>query len=123
MRKTDSLAERRAIFAYEAGRVENAAAGRPINPEPWQCRDEKFRRNMIRAVARQCGKRRLKSPKQLHDAWVRAYERMGWKYGEVRNPELKTHPDMVPFNKLGRLEQEKDWVFFMLCEIARRIQR
>lgn len=120
--KTIRLQERRTIFVYEAARIENEAANRPINPEPWEQRDEKFKKNMIRAVARQCGKGLLESPKKLHDAWVVAYEKMGWKYGPVRNVEKKEHPDMVSFNKLGRKEQEKDWVFFMLCEIARRIR-
>lgn len=116
------LSERRAIFVYEAARIENEAANRPINPEPWENRDDKFKINMIRAVSRQCGKRRIKSPKKLHDAWVVAYQKMGWRYGKVRDVKAKTHPDMVQFNKLGRLEQEKDWVFYMLCEIARRIK-
>jgi hypothetical protein len=117
-----NLAERRAKFVYEAARLENEAAGRPINPEPWEKRDEKFRENMTMAVNRQCGPMRLTSPEVLHEEWVRAYEKMGWRYGEVRDTEKKTHPDMVPFNELGRLEQEKDWVFFMLCEIAGRIR-
>lgn len=117
-----NLQERRAKFVYEAARVENVAAGRPINPEPWDKRPTAFRENMIRAVSRQCGPRRLTSPKALHDAWVRAYKRMGWKYGEKRDPRALTHPDMVPFSKLGRLEREKDWVYFMLCEIARRMR-
>ncbi len=47
---------------------------------------------------------------------------MGWRYGPTQDPEAKTHPDMVPFAKLGKKEQEKDWVFFMLCEIARRMR-
>lgn len=115
------LAERRAWFVYEAARVENEAAKRPINPETWERRDVKFRRNMIRAVARQCGPERLTSPKALHDLWVEAYKKMGWRFGPTRDTKLKTHPDMVPFHKLGRKEQEKDWVFFMLCEIARRM--
>lgn len=116
------LAESRAKFVYEAARIENEAADRPINPEVWEKRDEAFQKNMIRAVTRQCSKRRLTSPKKLHDAWVVAYERMGWKCGKVRDVKDKTHPDMIPFNKLGRKEREKDWVFFMLCEIARRIK-
>lgn len=116
-----TLAERRAKFAYEAARIENAMAKRPINPEPWEERDEKFRKNMIRAVAKQCSKNRLTSPKKLHDAWVVAYNKMGWQYGKIRDTKLKLHPDMVPFNKLGRKEQEKDWVFFMLAEICRRM--
>jgi len=115
------LPERRARFVYEAARIENESANRPINPEAWEKRDLKFRENMIRAVGRQCGKGRLTSPKKLHDAWVVAYEKMGWKFGRKRDTVKKTHPDMIPFSKLGRKEQEKDWVFFMLCEISRRI--
>jgi len=117
-----SLLERRAKFVYEAARIENEAANRPINPEPWEHRDEKFRKNMIRAVAKQCGKNASKSVIELHDRWVRAYEKMGWQYGKVRSVELKTHPDMVAYHKLGKKEQEKDWVFFMLCKIAKRIK-
>ena len=112
------LNERRAWFVYEAARVENIAAGRPINPEPWEFRDKDFQLNMIQAVAKQCGPDRMTCPEALHDAWVVAYEKMGWIYGETRNTDKKTHPDMVPFGELGRLEQEKDQVFFMLCEIA-----
>lgn len=119
---TMNLAERRAWFVYEAARIENKAAGRPINPEEWFSRDEQFRRNMIRAVAKQCGVGRVLSCEKLHDNWVKAYEKMGWKYGPVRDVKLKTHPDMVPFEKLGRKEREKDWVFFMLCEIAREMR-
>lgn len=115
------LSERRAYFVYEAARIENEAARRPINPEHWEARDRKFKENMIRAVAKQCSSRKISSPEKLHDAWVRAYRRMGWKYGEQRDTIEKTHPDMVPFNKLGIKEREKDWVFFMLCKIAERI--
>jgi len=116
-----TLAERRAKFAYEAARVENAMAKRPINPEPWENRDKKFRDNMIMAVSRQCGKGRITSPAKLHADWVRAYKEMGWVYGKKRDTIAKTHPDMVSFKKLSRKEQEKDWVFFMLAEITRRM--
>jgi len=116
------LRERRAWFVYEAARIENRASGRPINPESWEKRDGAFRYNMIAAVAKQCGPQRSESPSQLHDAWMKAYRRMGWKYGSVRNPKLKTHPDMVSFRRLGRLEREKDRIYMMLCNIARRMQ-
>ena len=35
------------------------------------------------------------------------------------DPGDKTHPDLVPYAQLGRLEQDKDSVFIALCEIAR----
>ena len=37
-----NLQERRAWFVYEAARIENKAANRPINPEVWEKRDEKI---------------------------------------------------------------------------------
>jgi len=115
------LLERRAWFVYEAARIENEAAGRPINPEVWEKRDKAFRQNMIEAVDKQCGENASNSVVELHDRWVSAYRKMGWKYGEVRDTKLKTHPDMVPYLALGKKEQEKDWVFYMLCKIAKRI--
>jgi hypothetical protein len=115
------LNERRAKFVYEAARLENEAANRPINPEIWEKRDEDFRKNMIRAVAKQCSQNASNSVVKLHEEWVKAYKKMGWKYGKVRDTKLKTHPDMVSYKKLGKKEQEKDWVFFMLCKIAKRI--
>lgn len=116
------LKERRAWFVYEAARIENSAARRPINPEPWEKRDKAFRENMIRAVAKQCGPRRVLSCEQLHDEWVDAYKKVGWRYGRNRDVKAKTHPDMVPYKKLGRKEREKDWVYFMLCAIAQEIK-
>ena len=45
---------------------------------------------------------------------------MGWKYGTKYNPDIKTHPDLVPYADLGQLERDKDAVFVALCEIARQ---
>ena len=116
-----TLAERRAKFAYEAARIENAMSKRPINPEPWEKRDIAFRENMIMAVNRQCGSKRITSFAKLHADWVMAYKKMGWKYGKKRDVKKKIHPDLVSFAKLGKKEQEKDMVFFMLAEIARKM--
>jgi len=117
-----TLSERRAWFVYEAARIENTAAGRSINPEVWGERSEGFRANMTRAVAKQCGPDALTSPEELHDAWTEAYLKLGWVYGKARDPVLKTHPDMVPFDDLPRDEQEKDAVFYLLCKIAALMQ-
>jgi hypothetical protein len=67
-----------------------------------------------------CGPDRKTGPEELHDDWVRAYEEMGWTWGEVRDPEAKTHPDMVPFDQLDPRERDKDAVFIALCELARQ---
>jgi hypothetical protein len=46
---------------------------------------------------------------------------MGWRWGPERDPTRKRHPDLVPYAALPKSEQEKDWVFYMLCRIAARI--
>ena len=113
------LEERRAIFVYEGARAQAMAADAPVIPEPWSQRELPFRIQFVSVIAMMCGPDRKTSPEELHDDWILAYEEMGWKYGEVRDPHLKTHPDMVPFNELGWAEQIKDEVFIRLCEIAR----
>jgi hypothetical protein len=111
---------RRAWFIYEAARLAAYAAKAPIIPEPWELREEAFREQFLKVIEKQCGPDRSSDPSQLHDEWVEAYAKMGWTYGEKRDPVAKTHPDMVPYVVLGRLERDKDAVFVALCEIARR---
>lgn len=114
------LCLRRAIFVYEAARLQAFAALAPIVPDVWEGRDEAFRDQFLRGIAQQCGPERKTSPEALHDDWVRAYEAMGWVYGPVRDVEAKTHPDMVPYADLDPRERDKDLVFVALCEIARQ---
>lgn len=114
------LTERRSHFVYDAARLAAQAANAPIIPEPWMVREEPFKKQFREVIERQCGPDRKTSPEELHDDWVRAYAEMGWTYGNERDTEKKTHPDMVPYWDLGQLECDKDAVFVALCEIARQ---
>lgn len=111
---------RRAEFVYEGARIAAIAAGAPIIPAPWDDREEPFRKQFLEVIERQCGPDRKDSPAELHQDWWDKYVEMGWRYGEVYDPVAKTHPDMVPYDDLGQLEQDKDAVFVALCEIARQ---
>lgn len=115
-----SITERRAEFVYEGARIAAIAANAPIVPEPWADREKPFKDQFLEVIEKQCSHMRMKSPENLHDDWVKAYEAMGWVYGEVRDTDKKTHPDMVPYWELGQLERDKDAVFAALCEIARK---
>lgn len=117
---TSDLIERRARFVYDAARLAALAALAPIIPELWSEREEPFRAQFRRVIERQCGAQRCDSPSTLHAEWVDAYRGMGWTWGPVRDVISKTHPDMVPYEALGRLERDKDAVFVALCEIARQ---
>ena len=115
-----ALVERRAQFVYDAARLAARAAGAPITPVPWDEREEPFKAQFRQVIERQCGEQRSLSPEELHGSWMQAYFAMGWVYGEKYSRENKTHPDLVPYAKLGQLERDKDAVFVALCDIARQ---
>ena len=111
--------ERRAIFVYEAARLAAIAADAPIVPANWYDREQPFKDQFLEVIRTQCGLHRSGSPEGLHAAWVVAYLKMGWVVGDEYDRERKIHPDLVPYDELGQLEQDKDAVFVALCEIAR----
>lgn len=108
------------MFVYEAARLQAIAVDAIVIPEHWNWRDEAFREQFLGVVEMMCGPDRKSSPEELHDDWVKAYERMGWIYGRIRDTDAKTHPDMVPYGRLEPRERDKDAVFVALCEIARQ---
>jgi len=46
-----------------------------------------------------------------HDAWMADKKADGWTYGDVKNAEVKTHPCLVPFEKLPEHQRKKDALF------------
>lgn len=114
------LPERRAIFVYEVARMQAAAVGAPVVPEPWSARDDAFRDQFVDVIKMMTGPDRKSDPEELHNDWWDKYKEMGWVYGRERDPVAKTHPDMVPYNELGWREKNKDAVFVALCEMARQ---
>ena len=54
-----------------------------------------------------------------HDAWMQDKIADGWVYGDLKDPEAKTHPCMVPFEELPKEQQAKDLVFkAIVCAFA-----
>ena len=50
-------------------------------------------------------------PEASHESWMAQKVADGWKYGETKDPEAKTHPCMVPFADLPQVQQAKDFIF------------
>jgi len=50
-----------------------------------------------------------------HDNWMKQKVEEGWVYGEVKDPEKKTHPCIVPFEQLPLVQQIKDRLFRSIC--------
>jgi hypothetical protein len=51
------------------------------------------------------------SPSASHEKWLEEKLATGWKYGAVKNPELKEHPCCVPYDQLPVEQRAKDFIF------------
>lgn len=50
-------------------------------------------------------------PEASHQSWMDQKIRDGWKHGAKKDEKKKTHPCMVPFDKLPVEQQAKDFIF------------
>lgn len=52
---------------------------------------------------------------QSHTEWMKQKQADGWVHGNVKDGELKTHPDLVPFEELDFNAKVKDYIFNYTC--------
>lgn len=69
-------------------------------PQPIDTKDVKLPEELEQLVE--------KMSKNVHEVWAETRIKQGWKYGEQRNDELKTHPCLVPYEDLPEEEKEYD---------------
>lgn len=72
---------------------------RKYTPQPIDTTDVKLPEELEKLVE--------EMSKNVHEVWAETRIKQGWKYGELRNDELKTHPCLVPYEDLP--EEEKDY--------------
>jgi hypothetical protein len=53
-------------------------------------------------------------PEDSHNNWLASKIADGWVYGEVKDPEAKTHPCIVPYDQLPVWQQKKDKLFLAI---------
>lgn len=51
------------------------------------------------------------SPSASHDSWLEEKRRDGWKYGAIKDADLKEHPCFLPYNQLPIEQRIKDYLF------------
>jgi len=51
------------------------------------------------------------SEEDSHRKWMEALLAEGWTLGPVKDPELKTHPNLVPYTELPNAQRIKDTLF------------
>lgn len=58
------------------------------------------------------------TPEESHDNWVWHKASNGWVYGDVKDPEKRTHPCMVPYADLPPQQKIKDALFVATVKAA-----
>ncbi len=51
------------------------------------------------------------TPEDSHVSWMAQKDAEGWVYGDVKDPEAKTHPCMMPYADLPPAQRAKDYLF------------
>lgn len=51
------------------------------------------------------------APELMHENWMKVKLAEGWVYGEIKDPEKKQHPCIVPYEQLPEAQRIKDELF------------
>ncbi len=104
-----------ARICHEANRAYCLALGDTSQPV-WENAPEWQRESSLSGVQ---GYANGMTAEQHHESWMDDKIAAGWVYGEVKDPEAKTHPCCVPYYKLPEDQKLKDKLFGAICEVFR----
>lgn len=101
-----------ARVCHEANRawceVNGDSSQLPWNEAPaWQ------RESAIQGVRTACDNPHA-TPEIQHEAWMDHKLSEGWRFGEVKDAEAKTHPCLVPYDMLPSEQRRKDDLFLAI---------
>lgn len=99
-----------AAIVHEANRQYCARFGNDDSQVPWEEAPAWQRESAINGV-RGTLDGSISSPKESHESWMREKLTAGWKFGERKDPEAKTHPCLVPYEQLDGYQRKKDDLF------------
>lgn len=59
---------------------------------------------------------KVTAPHQSHESWMAQKQADGWTWGPHKDPSLKQHPCMVPYDELPEAQRRKDALFFAIVK-------
>jgi hypothetical protein len=59
-------------------------------------------------------------PVGCHDAWLTFMTENGWTFGETKDYEAKTHPQLKPWSELPAEQRRKDFLFHAVVKALTR---
>lgn len=98
-----------ARVAHEVNRAYCEALG-DLSQKPWDEAPEWQRESAVNGV-RFHDENPDASPSASHDNWLAEKVAGGWVYGDVKDPDARTHPCCVPYEKLPVEQRAKDYIF------------
>jgi hypothetical protein len=105
---TPFTVEQIASVCHTANTRLQALAGDPSPSVPWDSESEEIRQSAIAGVEAAL---RGVTPEELHAEWCRNKAAQGWRRGEFKDAQARTHPCLVPYADLPGSERVKDAVF------------
>lgn len=96
-----------ASAAHEANRIWCSAHGDDSQPL-WTHAPQWQRESAVKGVI---GVFHGNTPERAHESWLEEKERTGWVFGEVKDPDKKTHPCIRPYAELDAVQRAKDHIF------------
>ncbi len=103
-----------AMVCHQANKAWCEVNGDDSQPD-WDDAPEWQKESAIHGV-----KYRIENPGSGHDAmhnnWMHEKVEDGWVFGEVKDPEAKTHPCIVLFEDLPEFQQKKDVLFSSIVD-------
>jgi hypothetical protein len=98
-----------AMVTHEANRALCQAAG-DYTQTSWETAPNWQRESAVNGV-RFTLDNPTAAPSANHENWMKEKMADGWRYGETKDAEAKTHPCLVPFEALPPHQQAKDHLF------------
>ncbi len=106
MAKAVSAQDRIARVVHEAIRAWAAAHDEP--PMPAWSRAPAWMKQATRESVAHVIENPAEGPGGQHRQWMAAKLRDGWRLGEVKDAEARTHPLLIPYEALPEFQQRKD---------------
>lgn len=98
-----------AKVAHEVNNAYCKAVGHPVQPK-WEDAPENIKKSAVDGVLYHLNHPDAK-PEDSHNNWLQFKIKDGWTYGETKDIKKKTHPALVPYDKLPVETKAKDYIF------------
>ena len=112
--------EQVARICHETNRAFCESIG-DLSQSPWERAEQWQRDSAIQGVQFKLDNPLAPASAQ-HDAWCAAKIAAGWKHGDVKDAEAKTHPCLVSYDQLPLDQRIKDFLFVGVVEAFRKAE-